>query len=240
MKFLAANFLLSLSLIAGLPSEAAAIKGWVLKQNTDYRGSQTVFLVPGVGKIISKDLGLIARANAKVTIFNQQRKTYMELTHKEFMDKFGALVDSKKMRVTPGPKGNVCGQPVQQYLIELVSKGGRVYYKEVLWATKALPMSQQFIDECSSIFEIPSTFGVPLRLVRDYRDGRHIVMIDTLECKAATFLKSDFELGKGFKPVESEADILVSEGSADFADLMNMSSPLPAAGSKAGGARMRP
>jgi hypothetical protein len=240
MRLLAGTILTCLTLAIANPCSAAPIKGWILKQNTDYRGSQTVYLVPGIGKIMSKDLGLIARSNAKVTIFNQQRKTYLELTHKEFMDKFGALVDPKKIRVTAGAKSKMCGQQAQQYLIELVSRRGRVYYKEELWATRSLPMSQQFIDECATIFEIPSTFGVPLKLVRDYRDGRHIVMIDTLECKPASFAKSDFELAKGFTAVKSEADVLVSADSGDLSELMDMRPPNSRSPTKSGGPTARP
>lgn len=217
-----------LTAICVLPTEGAApVKGWIIKQNTDYRGAQTVYVTPKMGKIVSKDLGVISRGSSSVTLFNQIRKTYMALTAQEFLDRFGSPVDPKRLKAKTGTSRIICGQKCTQYLIEASNRNGSLWYREELWTTKAIATDPKFIEECSSVFDIPSKYGVPLRLVRDYSDGRHVVMMDTLDCKPGSFSDSDFKLSAGFKKVKSEADILMSDTGGDMSDLMDMSAPAP-------------
>lgn len=208
-------------MICGQPALPAPIKGWVMKQVSDYRGAHTVYFTPTVAKVQTQDFCVLARDKSNIIMYNDANKTYIEMTPKDFNDRVGDEGYYSGMKMKKGKPSTILGIKVDEYILEKFNKIGEVNDSVEVWHTSYFHVPQRLADQLATVFGLPPGYGVPLRIVRKW-GGRKapIKMLDTASVKPATFSAADFKLGPDFRKVRSESELIAGDalmGMDDFA-----------------------
>lgn len=195
--------ILSLSFVGSAAFAAPADTGWVIDQHSEERGRTNIKWTDKSMVLTSKLMSAILVApKFDATFFNESTRKYVLIPHSDWAKRYAP---GKKAIKGPFPGEVIAGYKTSKYTWPTKNP----HKSMELWATRDLPMSPPLQEFVSSTIGIPTSVGMPLRMVTKFDDRPSRVDMETKTIKKSKIPKTAFELPKGFKKVKNEMELLL-------------------------------
>ncbi len=177
--------------------------GWMLDQQSEERG-RTIIKVTERNLVLTSKLmsAILASPKFDAVFFNETTKKFVILPHNDWAKRYAS---GKKEIEGPFPGEKIAGLNTRKFTWRTKNR----HKTMELWVTKELPLSTPLQEFVSTTIGIPTSIGMPLRMVTKFDDRPAKIDMDTKSIKKTKFPLSTFELPKGFKKVKSEMELLL-------------------------------
>lgn len=221
MRFLDRNFfLIRLASIASLlvmiilaahcgEALAAQPNGWLLRQSSRIAGNQVTYICPTGMKVDSLTYTTIVLApKFTTTVYNKESKCYLARTYQELKSRLTRKTPSSATSdVRKGKLGMIAGLSATQFFLDKM-KHGKKRTKIEFWVANDFALPTELLEYWAKTCEIPSGYGLPLRVVRFHNDGRTSTLLNTVSCTRTAVSPSSWKAPTGYKQVRDEMSVL--------------------------------
>jgi hypothetical protein len=182
----------------------------VLQQNSDYVGSQIVYLSPAGVKLVTRMLTtIILSPSQQVIMYNDKNKSYYESDYATWKRQFpGHSAAGGDRKIRPGATSTISGFPAKQYFFENIENGRRRVTEEY-WTTSDRSIPPGLIAAVCHVTDLPSNLGIPLRVFVNKPDGTKVTALDTNQCNRANIPSTIFEHPAGYQKVSDPISLIL-------------------------------
>lgn len=232
---------ISMALVASfatLQSPASADEsGWVLTQKSLLFGDMYLYVSAQGFKFVNPKAGLnfVTRSPSwDVVMFNDKTKVCFSSSMSTFKKEAGANFNQKKEELARaswqrGSVSNIAGLKASQYVASNIGaapvKPGRKAKEQLTgadyWVSEQIHVPPQLSDLVSSMYGLPNTMNVPLRLTYTTRESAGKVALDTYYSKACAIPASYYTVPQGYRQVKSSVEVMADEDTKQILDDMN-------------------
>lgn len=184
--------------------------GWVLQQNSDYVGSQVIYLSPEGMKLVTRVVTtIILSPSQRVIMYNDKNKTYYESTYEMWKKQFPGHPEGTPGRtIRRGQTGTVAGIPATQYFFEN-PEGGKRRVTEEYWTAADSSIPPQLSAAMSRVSDLPPNFGIPLRIFVIKPGGNRVTALDTTQCNRTWVPSTIFNHPGNYRKVEDPVSLVL-------------------------------
>jgi len=207
-----------------------AAKGgsWSLSFSSNFAGSVTSQFSPDAVRMSFDKLGITVITKGPkwdALVFSETNKSYMEMPHNTWKDKFNASrfggkkasIKHEMKSVKTGKSTMIAGQKADLVVISFVFKNGTPSQKVAeCWMADSVVPPAAFVELMHNMLNVPTDQGMPLRVTQFRDTGKPATILDTTKVEKAPVPKTAFEMPKGFKKVDDEMQLMVDDSDLDF------------------------
>ncbi len=196
---------------ASRQSTAAPASAWMLEQQSDYSGRQTIIVSPDGMRADTPDYTtVLIPPEYNATLYNHRTRKYFVTTGKHLSEKY-KLKSEAVYQIVRGGSQKIAGLKAQQFFGDKVSSEKTKRRKLEFWVTQDLPVPAKAYRYWSAMSGIPNGYGLPLRVIKLRSGGTKTTIIDTLSCRRTSITGSTFKIPVGYKMVDDEMSIILGE-----------------------------
>ncbi len=214
--------------LPGLEAPASPLKGWDVSQVSQFQGKVHIRITPSVGRIDSNEYTVVLLPDTRTLIYNNSNKTFCEKPRKEWLRQFGGSEIAHANKVHKARSAVIAGRKATLYICDRFSRNGKLSYSTEFWTCSDLPIAAENAAAYCVFCDVPSGYGLPMRITRKYRDHT-VSMLDTLGCREMPFEPAVFKPLNGFKKVKDEMELIMagssSSGKDDFSAIFGEDPP---------------
>lgn len=217
--------LLNLVAFCLLPSKAGA-SGWVLTQRSKEMGDQYVYLSPNGLKCVNprQGVGLVARAPSwNVFFYNEKTRLYYSLTFDSWRRKLEARRRApRNIAWRKSQSGNVAGLKATKYVASNSTASsvgrGNAWSSADCWVADQIKVPQRLAEMLTTVYGLPTTQAVPLRVTYTDLNGREETILDTYQQQSTPVPDSYLTAPSGYKLAKSEVEVLMTAENRQLVD----------------------
>lgn len=208
-------------------TQGGSLRGFEVTATSNYAGTLNCKVCPQGVRVTSSKLGMtwiLKSPDWSAQVYNTTNKKYLAVPYAEWKRKigFGPMARQKTVLKLARTKTvePMFGLKAQQYVVtatvKVPAKDGKVvsstHKQAEMWVAKDPSVPRQFTELMTRIFAFPSDEdGLPLKISCRQRNGKLVLIWDTLRLKRATLAASDFTPLKGYKKVKDELGLMLDE-----------------------------
>lgn len=195
------------------PTSAASGTSWSISQFCQPYGSMRVDIGQNGARFASNRLTILMSANRPTRIYNNNSKSYCEVTSASASKKFSFMTTPGQP--VKGASKNLLNLRATQYWCGGFDKKGRMVYSTECWTTNDLNLPSTYTDKYLKMCGLPTGLGMPLQVFRHYGDVKNpahekTMFIDTFKYNSANLPASNFAEPSGYK-LASEMEVLIGD-----------------------------
>lgn len=235
---------MGLALIAHLGVSSAPAraddKGWVLTQKSLMMGDMYLYVSPSGFKFVNPKAGVnfVTRSpNWDVLMFNDKTKVCYSASLDTFKKQVTANLPQRRSELGQGnwQKGsvsNIANLRATQYVMsDAAGVQARVAARSKkqpsqhlkaadYWVCEDIQVPPQLADLLSSMYGLPNTLNVPLRLSVTTAEQGTKLQLDTYRSQACPIPISYYSMPSGYRPVKSSVEVMADEDTKQIIDDM--------------------
>lgn len=231
---------LVLPFVASVTPAQADDKGWVLTQKSLMMGDMYLYVSPSGFKFVNPKAGVnfVTRSpNWDVIMFNDRTKVCYSATLDTFKKQVTANLPQRRSELgaanwQKGSVSNIANLRATQYVMSdaagvqarvAARKGQRVqqHLKGAdYWVCEDIQVPPQLADLLSSMYGLPNTLNVPLRLSVTTAEQGTKMQLDTYRSQACPIPISYYSMPSGYRPVKSSVEVMADEDTKQIIDDM--------------------
>jgi hypothetical protein len=195
------------------PGGADKLSGWEIMQRSNYAGEQHCYL-SALGVRIESSLinTIIDISTRRVTIFKDSAKAYCSMSYDQWKSriKFNKAKLAKERKITKGATGKIAGLDAVQYVFETVDQGKRRVTEEY-WTASPKEIPTKMTAPMSDLANLPPELGVPLKVTQFKKDGRKLILLETVKVSRSSFSKKLYQRPNGYKEVKDPVVLVLGD-----------------------------
>lgn len=231
------------------PAEADD-KGWVLTQKSLTLGDMYLYVSPSGFKFVNPKAGVnfVTRSpNWDVIMYNDKTKVCYSATLDTFKKQVTQNLPQRRDELGAGrwQKGtvsNIANLRATQYVMSdaagvqaRVAARGRKRVQQHLqgadyWVSEEIQVPPQLADLLSSMYGLPNTLNVPLRLSVTTQEQGTKVQLDTYRSQSCPIPITYYSMPNGYRPVKSSVEVMADEDTKQIIDDMSKDLDNPGGG----------
>lgn len=225
--------------VSSVPAQAAD-KGWVLTQKSLMMGDMYLYVSPSGFKFTNPKAGVnfVTRSpNWDVLMFNDKTKVCYSATLDTFKKQVTANLPQRRAELGQGnwQKGNVSNianlRATQYVMADAAGVQARVAARSKrqpsqhlkgadYWVCEDIQVPPQLSDLLSSMYGLPNTMNVPLRLSVTTAEQGTKMQLDTYRSQACPIPIDYYSMPSGYRPVKSSVEVMADEDTKQIIDDM--------------------
>jgi len=231
---------LVLPLMAFTRPALADDKGWVLTQKSLMMGDMYLYVSPSGFKFVNPKAGVnfVTRSpNWDVIMFNDRTKVCYSATLDTFKKQVTANLPQRRSELGAaswqrGTVSNIANLRATQYVMsdpagvqaKVAARKGQRMNQHLrgadYWVCEEIQVPPQLADLLSSMYGLPNTLNVPLRLTVTTAEQGTKTQLDTYRSQSCPIPISYYSMPSGYRPVKSSVEVMADEDTKQIIDDM--------------------
>lgn len=238
VAFMAAALTVLLA-VSSAPAQADD-KGWVLTQKSLMMGDMYLYVSPQGFKFVNPKAGVnfVTRSpNWDVIMYNDKTKVCYSATLDTFKKQVTHNLPQRRSELGQGnwQKGavsNIANLRATQYVMadaagvqaRAAARAGKTVQQHLkgadYWVCEEIQVPPQLSDLLSSMYGLPNTLNVPLRLTVTTAEQGTRMQLDTYRSQACPIPITYYSMPPGYRPVKSSVEVMADEDTKQIIDDM--------------------
>lgn len=231
---------LALYLVVSCLPVNADDKGWVLTQKSLMMGDMYLYVSPQGFKFVNPKAGVnfVTRSpNWDVIMFNDRTKVCYSATLDTFKKQVTNNLPQRRSDLGQanwqrGSVSNIANLRATQYVMNdaagvqarAAARSGHRVQQHLrgadYWVCEEIQVPPQLADLLSSMYGLPNTLNVPLRLTVTTAEQGTRTQLDTYRSQACPIPISYYSMPSGYRPVKSSVEVMADEDTKQIIDDM--------------------
>lgn len=222
---------------SALPANADD-KGWILTQKSLMMGDMYLYVSPQGFKFVNPKAGVnfVTRSpNWDVVMFNDRTKVCYSATLDTFKRQVTSNFNQRRAELgqakwQKGSASNIASLRATQYVMNDAAgvqsrvqrgKHAQQHLKGAdYWVCEDIQVPPQLADLLSSMYGLPNTMHVPLRLSVTTAEQGTKMQLDTYRSQSCPIPISYYSMPSGYRPVKSSVEVMADEDTKQIIDDM--------------------
>ncbi len=215
-------------------------KGWVLTQKSLMMGDMYLYVSPSGFKFVNPKAGVnfVTRSpNWDVIMFNDRTKVCYSATLDTFKKQVSNNLPQRRSELgtanwQKGQVSNIANLRATQYVMNdaagVQARAARAGHKVQqhlrgadYWVSEDIQVPPQLADLLSSMYGLPNTLNVPLRLTVTTAEQGSKMQLDTYRSQSCPIPISYYSMPSGYRPVKSSVEVMADEETKQIIDDMS-------------------
>lgn len=182
---------------------SASVKGWILKQTTDYAGTLKTIISNQGSCMTMGELGFVClQPFSSVVITNSESKKYCKMSVTEWQKTFANQRNEWENPVLIG-HGKLSGLNVDKYMV----RHKKFHFNDrEMWVTKELKIDKASQQMLFTICQLPTTDGFPLKVMQ-VKGGKPITVLNTTAVTRGDVNLPSAGVPKGYAAVKTHLEL---------------------------------